>query len=810
MSDNHLTELRLCLLGNGFEPIPVVAHDAPGTSPGKRPRLSGWQNIALGPDVVRGWDSSHLRADSNTGLRTGELVGIDIDCYSPALSERLQKLALAHFDGEPSIRIGMPPKALLCYRTAVPRGKKATPTYKLPAFEHEKDSRVEVLGRGEQFVAFGVHPDTKKPYQWIGPSPLDIPLSELPLVTNDAIDDFLAMASRMFVDAGGVQTSEGGRSHEPRERTTSAVAADPSAYDEIADALRFCPNNESYQDWAKIGAAIYNTLGNSGLSIWTDWSGKYHAYIEADAKEKWDSFSRSPMSGVSKLTIFEFAYSSGWKSAAMLAKEERDRQRVQELQDAERAWGPPVDQFDDWPSEIQPPTQSHADHPSQRARSDEPEPEAPKAKSKGEKKAKPEAEKAKPEATEKELPEWAQWLQTDDKGQFLSNLANALMALRKAPELEGLVAYDQMMRQLMFTRGIANSRMKDTYHRRPVEDAEVSVVQEWMQRNCMKRITKETVQQALEQVGRENAFHPVRDYMNSVKWDGIKRLSRWMITYLGCSEEKKDYLESIGRWFFLSMIARTFNPGCKCDYMVILEGEQGLKKSTACGIIAGEWFSDNLPEIRGGDEVRVAQHLRGKLLIEIGELSSMKGAAAEALKTFITRRDERYIAKYGRNEVHEARQCVFIGTTNQANYLHDETGARRFWPVKVGAEIKLDDLKRDRDQLFAEAVAAYKAKEQYWPSREFERKHIETEQSERYVEDAWEPILANHLEVGGSNAKPTTLAELARRALGIEPGHLHHPAPQRIANILKRLGWTQKREENVRVWAPPDPPKVLN
>jgi predicted P-loop ATPase len=442
----------------------------------------------------------------------------------------------------------------------------------------------------------------------------------------------------------------------------------------------------------------------------------------------------------------------------------------------------------------------------------EPPPEAEAKKPKAGRKAKPEADKGKanldadkakaPETPQKPLPDWAKYLFTDDKGQILSNIANALEALRNAPELKGLVAYDQMMRQLMFTRGIAKSLIKESAHRRPVEDAEVTAVQEWLQRNHLKRITKETVQQALELVGRENAFHPVKEYLNGLVWDGQPRLSRWMMTYLGCFEGETEYITNIGRWFILSIIARTFNPGCKCDYMVILEGEQGLKKSTACSIIGGKWFADNLPEIRGGDDVRVSQHLRGKLLIEIGELSSMRGAAAEALKTFLTRRDERYIAKYGRNEVHEPRQCVFIGTTNQHAYLHDETGARRFWPVKVGAVIDLDGLKRDRDQLFAEAMDAYRKDEPYWPTAEFEKKFIKQEQAARYVRDVWEDVISDYL--GKHGIVEITVEDLAKRALSIELRQLYPPEVRRVTNALKRLGWAPARSKSKRWWQRPE------
>lgn len=287
--------------------------------------------------------------------------------------------------------------------------------------------------------------------------------------------------------------------------------------------------------------------------------------------------------------------------------------------------------------------------------------------------------------------------------------------------------------------------------------------------------------QAVDLRGRERGFHPVRDYLNGLRWDGTPRVGKSLSTHMGAQDN--DYRSRIGEMFLMMMVARIFQPGCKADYMPVLEGPQGAKKSTACGVLAAQWFSDSLPDIRSAGK-NVAQHLNGKWVIEVAEMSALDKADAAALKAFITRTTERYRPSYGRKEVIEDRQCVFIGTTNEAVYLRDKTGGRRFWPVKVGM-IDVDALQRDRDQLFAEAVRLYGSGARWWPDAEFERQHIAPEQEARYEADAWEDAIGGYL---ASQSKVTVL-DVAQNALNIDTQKLGTSEQRRIAAALERLRW---------------------
>ncbi len=256
------------------------------------------------------------------------------------------------------------------------------------------------------------------------------------------------------------------------------------------------------------------------------------------------------------------------------------------------------------------------------------------------------------------------------------------------------------------------------------------------------------------------------------------------------------YTMHIGRMTMVQMVARIREPGCQADHMLVLEGPQGVLKSSACRVLGGEWYSDHLPEITNQREA--SQHLRGKWVIEVAEMHAMNRAEATMLKSFITRTCERYRPYWGRSEVLEPRQCVFIGTTNMDAYLRDPTGGRRFWPVKTAVDtgIDLDALANDRDQLLAEAVESYRQGDQWWPDQQFEREFIQDEQAARYAGDIWEEKITQYV----SAKTKVTAAEIAKECLFIETGHQTTAHDIRITNILKELGWRRKRSNRGVSW----------
>ena len=255
-----------------------------------------------------------------------------------------------------------------------------------------------------------------------------------------------------------------------------------------------------------------------------------------------------------------------------------------------------------------------------------------------------------------------------------------------------------------------------------------------MQEAGLKRIGREAVRDGLHLHARERSFHPVRRHLQSLQWDRTPRIGTWLPRYLGT--ELNDYTMRVGRMFMIAMAAREYSSrAARSTICSCLKAPQGGLNPPLARCSGTLGFSDNLPDVTDGKEA--SQHLRGKWLVEVAEMHAMGRAEAALLKSFISRTEERYRPPYGREEVIEPRQCVFIGTTNQSSYLRDPTGGRRFWPVKTGvkAKIDIDGLADGRDQLLAEAVHCFEDNDPWWPTRASAR-IILPQQAARYEADA--------------------------------------------------------------------------
>lgn len=401
-------------------------------------------------------------------------------------------------------------------------------------------------------------------------------------------------------------------------------------------------------------------------------------------------------------------------------------------------------------------------------------------------------------------PEWVSRLRRDDRGRVIPDLDNVLIALRGEERLAGAITFDEMRQHSLVAKAWPHVPDGKPGADPPHEtgDDDIARLQQWLQRMGIPRIGREIVGQAVEVVAHDHSFHPVRDWLSGLQWDKVNRIDRWLFVYFGAEAEDEaaiEYVSAIGRMFLIAMVARVFEPGCQADYMLVLEGDQGILKSSACRVLAGEWFSDSLPETIQSKDAR--QHLRGKWLIEISELAGVSKADTEALKAFITRREERYRPPFGRHDVIEKRQCLFIGTTNQDSYIKDQTGGRRYWPVKC-LSIDVAGLALAREQLLAEAVARFRRGDRWWPTAEDEAKFFKPQQEKRTEDDPWVPPI--EMWADGTMLNTVTVSQIARECLGFDGNSRIGPSEQRrIVGILKALGWTPARSKKSRYYVRP-------
>ena len=335
---------------------------------------------------------------------------------------------------------------------------------------------------------------------------------------------------------------------------------------------------------------------------------------------------------------------------------------------------------------------------------------------------------------------------------------------------------------------------------RQLRDSDLGEIVAWLSERYDLHASTGTVQEAIQTLARRYAYHPVHDYLGVLKWDGSPRLDTWLIRLAHCDDT--PYTRAVGSKFLIGAVARTLDPGCKMDYVLILQGDQGFQKSEAhATLFSSEFYNESLPhDLASKDAVQATM---GTWAGELAEMSQFKRSEVTAIKDFITRRNDDIRLPYGRNSERYPRQCVFTGTVNTDTFLRDETGNRRFWPVKVHHRCDLDGIRNERDQLWAEAVVRYRAGEKWYLEGELES-IAEQEQAKRMTVDPWASDVADYLErtvlrtvtYHGVSTVFTTTEEIMGDALNIEVGRRDMSQALRVASVLRLLGWRSVKVEN--------------
>ena len=403
-----------------------------------------------------------------------------------------------------------------------------------------------------------------------------------------------------------------------------------------------------------------------------------------------------------------------------------------------------------------------------------------------------------------EIENWREKLQVTDKGTIAQTIENVVLILRYDPGLTRCLALNEMDHNIVVTRSLPWRTVEGMSQWVDADDAAL--------RHYMEKFYglygKDRIFDAVNVVASENKFHPVRDYLEGCEWDEVPRVETLLVDYLGA--EDNPYTRAVTRKTLAAAVARVYQPGCKFDYMLTIRGRQGLGKSAFIAKLGGPWFSDSFTTLQGKDAY---EQVLGVWIMEVGELAGMRKAEAETIKLYISKQTDRFRPAYGRRTQEFPRQCIFIGTTNEEQFLRDTTGNRRFWVVDTPNEPIRDlfeELTPDLIRLiWAEAVKIYRAGEKLFLPRNLETRAREI-QATYEEENPRVGIVADYLDrllpedwdsrdtydrrtwlesetVGTVRREVVCIFEIWVEALGGHPDRLDRYAIKEVLDIMSAL-----------------------
>lgn len=415
--------------------------------------------------------------------------------------------------------------------------------------------------------------------------------------------------------------------------------------------------------------------------------------------------------------------------------------------------------------------------------------------------------------------DWKKKLRFTEKGGVAQTIENVVLILNNDPKLAGCLAFNEMDHNIVTRKSLPWKKVKGISQWIDADDAAL--------RYYLERVYglsgKDRIFDAVNVVAQQHSFHPVKDYLDSCTWDGVPRVDTLLIDYLGA--EDNEYTRAVTRKTLVAAVARIYRPGCKFDYMLTLRGRQGLGKSAIIAKLGGSWFSDTFTTMQGKDAY---EQVQGVWIMEVGELAGMRKAEAETIKLYISKQTDRFRPAYGRRLQEFPRQCVFIGTTNETQFLRDTTGNRRFWVVDTPND-PTHDLWEEMTpetvaQVWAEAVEFYKQGEKLFLPRALES--IAREVQESYEEENPRAgIIADYLDrllpedwddldlygrrawletdaVGTVKRTTVCTLELWAEALGGNPDKIDRYAAKEIRDIMAGMAEWRHRGASLRTIRP--------
>jgi predicted P-loop ATPase len=377
---------------------------------------------------------------------------------------------------------------------------------------------------------------------------------------------------------------------------------------------------------------------------------------------------------------------------------------------------------------------------------------------------------------------WKGQLQQGERG-IKRNLTNLMLYVRNLDGLGKQLRFNEMSHQV-------------EWKGQPIKDADLIDVRLLIERAGFQPVDKD-VKAAVERVALDNAYNPVTDYLDGLVWDGTPRIGRWMQRLLGAPDT--PFVRAVGPKTLIAAIARARDPGCKVDTVLVLEGEQGIRKSSAIAALFGEEYTAESVSLFDQHNKMVMQML-GAWVVELAEFVAIARKDHGSVKGLLSMRADRVVLPYAKLASTHPRRCVFFGTINPEDfgYLTDSTGNRRYWPVAVTA-IDLDGIRERRDQLWAEAQHLYRAGSPWWLTDQEEAEAAE-QTAQRQESDPWEPILRKKL-IGYPEITPSEAMSL----LGMPYDRMDRKGQMRVAGVLKTLGYVRfdakdANRKTITVW----------
>jgi hypothetical protein len=727
------------------------------TSPGKHPRTKrGVLDATDDEATIRRWWTRW--PDANIALATGSgLAVFDID--GEAGAQEFKALVAAHGAVPETLAAQTGRGYHLVYATR-PGG---------PEVRSSARGHVHVRGEGGYIIVEPSNHISGRNYKWVK----KVAIAPLP--------DWLRQWSQGYEISGNIVNRTDAFSHlgslpihlaasqipglaaqtsAANQRDISKIASDAlktvwslSEQARLISALQAIPVKAcGYDEFLKIGFALHSldwqrSDGTSiSFDIWNEWCAQSEHHNQAGLEAKWRSFDRSARGEVSIASVYHMAKLAGWNGGApAISGPPNGTEQYQQLNGANGLNG----------------TANGVN-----------------------------GQQAMPLAFGGLQP--IIFPDLNDKNLPRATMTNAKVAIRGI----GLECKYDLFHNRMLVAGELISKWNST----ELSDHVAVMIRDLIRYRFGFDPNKTNVQDACEALCLAHRFDPVLDYLDGLQWDGQPRLDRWMTTYLGAADS--ELTRAIARLSLIGAVRRARRPGTKFDQIIVLEGPQGQGKSEAIEILAGkDNFSDQ--SILGVDDRKQQELTEGVWLYEIGELNGIRRTDIEHIKAFASRKTDRARPAYGRYMVSQPRRTVFFASCNRDDYLQDDTGNRRFWPVAV-TRLELDALRRDRDQLWAEAAAqeAYGAghvlPEALWAA-------AGEEQNKRMAGDTWLELIHRYLNMPDRIKHDVNVIDVLcdNQFIGMRPDAVKQSDAIKAGRVLSTLRFEryQKRmDDGTRVW----------